>query len=120
MVTFEKTVYKRFERLTQRYKEGSTKILEEIENYNPSSIPIDLCSSFQENELQPFANINPDKFTFDCRKEYKNSEKYPIKRLCALNGNEFMVTMKNRNSLNGFVRFYHVDDINYKESFSAK
>ena len=36
-----------------------------------------------------------------------------------LNGKDFIVTTKNRNNLHGFVRFYDVNEMSPKESFTA-
>lgn len=50
---------------------------------------------------------------------FKNSDQIPCKRLCAINGNEFAVTMYNSRLFQGKVKLYDVNCSDAKKSLNV-
>lgn len=80
---------------------------------------IDVEPTFAFEENWQFPRITERNMKFEEAAFFKNSNQFPCKRLCAINGNQFAVTMYNSKHFQGKVRLYDVNCSDVKKSINV-
>lgn len=116
--SLQNAVDKKVKSIESKFEQQIQKLNKFIQDFSVKPNSIDLQPTFQFEQKFEFPQINNSNMKFDPAGCFLNNDHYACKRIFAINGNEFAVTMKHQKFLSSYVRIYDVNESNPKQTIS--